>query len=248
MAKHRDKRPPKRSKPQASSPSAELSSPMKWVLTGLGVLMLLHVVTSFAPGLESWGVNYWTDISIIWRLLFIALVAICFIPRLAASIAEMTSSFLASRLNRVAAVVALGIIMFVFRMDALAYGDGYSFLGYFEGGNMPTIGVHLSTQYFDLLVHWAVYRHLVMPFGGSIPLAYALVASVAGMLSVWALIRIARALSADRAVRGLIIAATMASGAMALFFGHVESYTLANLSLLWTIAFLLEARTRRRLL
>ncbi len=221
---------------------------MMWVLIGLGVLMLLHVVTSFAPGLESWGVNYWSDISLVWRLGFVVLVVICFIPRLAASIAQEVSQFLASRLARAAAVVALGIIMFVFRMDALAYGDGYSFLGYFEDGNMPTIGVHLSTQYFDLLAHWVVYRVLVMPLGGDIPLAYALVASVAGMLSVWALIRIARALSTDRAVRGLVIAAAMASGAMVLFFGHVESYALANVSLLWTIVFLLEARSRCGLL
>ncbi|GAB4318773.1 MAG: hypothetical protein Kow0074_08170 [Candidatus Zixiibacteriota bacterium] len=218
-----------------------------WLLLGLGVLVLLEVVTSFAPGLNTWGVDHWSDISPVWRALFVVLIAACCVPHLAASVDSAATELLSPKVNRLIAVGVLALLTFVLRIDAMAYGDGYSFPGYFEGGGMPSINAHLATQYFDLLVHWVVYRFVVMPMGGSVPTAYALIASIAVVFAVWALIRIAAALSRDTAVRRLIVASAMASGAMVLFFGHVESYTLVNVALLWTLAFSLEARTRRKL-
>ncbi len=130
------------------------------------------------------------------------------------------------------------------RSRGYSYGDGYSFRSYFASGALPPISGNLALMSGDLIVHWLVYRAAVMPLGGTVEIAYAIVNALAGVASVAAIAFIARLIyPKDRGARWTIIAAGFSSGMAVLWFGHVEAYSLVGAALLWSIAFLIRGRT-----
>ncbi|MBI5868624.1 MAG: hypothetical protein HZB43_10095 [candidate division Zixibacteria bacterium] len=216
---------------------------MEWLLLIIG---LAHFALSFSPGISSWGIDYWSSIPIAWRVaLLVALAAAAFEPL------SRGAGLLADRLaNRwwggALCLAILGVLFVVFRSRVYVYGDGYSFAGYFTGGAFPKLSGQLSSQALDLAAHWAVYRGIAMPLGWPVESTYVILGPVAGILGVWAITRIARALGTTREARRLIVAAGLSSIAIVLWFGYVESYALVNAGILWSIAFAIEAQEKRQ--
>jgi len=212
------------------------------VLTGIGLLSAVHLVSSFMPGLHTWGIDYWSEFPVVIRLGLVLLLGLMMAPGIAKSVDRGLVSAMSVRWGRWAGLGVLGALFMVFHSHGYSYGDGYSFMAYFPNGTLPVFDAHLSTQFFDIIVHWALYRFVLLPMGGTIVQSYMIWGALGGVFALWAIGRIASSLSRDTGSQRFIVAMAVTSGAMFLWFGHVESYTLVNAAVLWMIAFALESK------
>ena len=230
---------------QRGSDAAKTSVVTGIVLTGVGILGLAHLIASFVPGIRTWGIDYWSEFPVIVRLCLALLLGAAMARSFATAVDRGVTAALKLKWARIAGIVFLAAAFIVFRSRGLSYGDGYSFLVYFPDGKLPTFDAHLSTQFLDIVLHWVLYRFVLLPLGGGVQLSYAIWGALGGLVGLWALGRIASALARDIGARRLIVAAAVTSGAMVMWFGHVESYTLVNAALLWAIAFAIESQQTR---
>jgi len=214
-----------------------------WLIAGVVAVGVIHFLTSFAPGVQTWGIDYWSEIPVWARLLFLLLLAATIIPGVSAR--------LASAIERVAwprwagwGAAAISFAVFVaLRSRGYAYGDGYSFRSYMIDGQFPEIGGHLALMAGDLVAHWIVYRVAVMPLGGSVELAYSIVSALAGVATLAAIVAIAKQMyPKDRGARWALVAAGCSSGMAVLWFGYVEAYSLVAAAMMWSLAFLIKER------
>jgi tetratricopeptide (TPR) repeat protein len=227
-----------------SAPPADRTRPLL-IISLLAILGAAHLVTSFSPGINTWSVDYWSSFPVAARFALAAFVILLFSPPVARALGSVVDALLKVQWGRILCLATLGVVFVAFRSRVHVYGDGYSFAGYFAGGRLPNFTGQLSVQTLDLLAHWAVYRAIVMPLGGPVETSYVILGSMAGLLSIWAIVRIARALGSDAGTRKLIVAAGLTSVTTTLWFGYVESYALVNAGILWAIAFALEAEKNR---
>lgn len=227
-----------------STPTGARPKPsFDWLTAGVVLIGLAQFVSAFAPSVWTWGIDYWSELPLWARSLLLLLVAISILP----GAPEKIASGLEKRnwprwAGWAAAAVALGLFI-GFRSNGYAYGDGYSFRSYLEGGEFPEISGQLALMAGDLIVHWLVYSVAVLPFGGSVELSYAIVSALAGVASLAAVMTIARALyPKNRGARWTLIAGGCSSGMAVMWFGHVEAYSLVGAALVWSLASLILER------
>lgn len=217
------------------------------LLIGIGVLGLLHLAAAWIPGIAVWGFDHWGALPVIVRFLLALIVLVSLIPPVARAFDEITESAASRPMFVPALLVAAGLVFFLFRSRALAYGDGYTYLGYIAAPQFPHITAQMFTQTLDLAVHWGTHQFLIAPLGGSAETTCALLGAAAGVVSLLAIFRIARHLAPGNAgARRLIMAAALTSGTAILWFGYIEAYTLANAAILWALALIMESGSRRR--
>jgi tetratricopeptide (TPR) repeat protein len=238
---------PKRPAPPAGSErqAQQLDWTARIVLAGVAAFGILHLAASLVPGVRLWGVDYWSEFPVVIRLGMVAVLGLSLTPGIAQAINSGFSAVFRSLGARLTGVGILAAGFILFRSHGLAYGDGYTFPAYLAPGQLPKFDPHTMTQALDIVAHWALYRFLLQPLGGTVAISYAIWGAVAGVLSLWALVWIASRLTRDPGGRRLIVAAGVTSGAAVMWFGHVESYTLVNAAILWMIAFAVDAQERR---
>jgi tetratricopeptide (TPR) repeat protein len=227
-----------------STPSPAPSKPtFDWLTAGLVIIGLLQFLSAFAPSVWTWGIDYWSVLPLWARSAFLLLVAVSILPGAAEKIAAGLEHKNWPRWAGWAAAVAALALFIGLRSRGYAYGDGYSFSSYLEGGKFPAIGGQLAFMAGDLVLHWLVYSTVVMPFGGSVETSYAIVSAAAGIATLAAIVAIARKLyPKNRGARWTLIAAGCSSGTAVLWFGHVEAYSLVGAALMWSLACLLLER------
>ncbi|HUU97193.1 MAG TPA: tetratricopeptide repeat protein, partial [Phycisphaerae bacterium] len=212
-----------------------------FVLGGLLLLPLLHLAAAHTPGITVWGIDYWSDLSWPVRVAAVGLSLLLFVPLIAGAIDQA-----AGRLRRnwwflPVAIGAAAVLLYVFRARVLAYGDGYAVLGLYLDGRFPLLYDQLLTHPLDIAVRWLITTFLVQQAGGTAATAGALISVAGGLLSLGAIVRIAGVLAAGRGeVKKFVIAAALTSGAVVLWFGYIEAYTLAQAAGLWTLALAIE--------
>ena len=216
-----------------------------WLASGAVAISLCHFLSSMAPSVWTWGIDYWSEFPLGGRSLLLLLIALVILPGVPEKIAETLGR---KHWPRAVAWVCLGVVFALFlilRSGGFAYGDGYTILSYIAGGTLPDLSGNLALMAGDLVAHWLVFRAVVMPLDGSVGIAYAVLSAVAGVASLVAIARIARTIyPKDRGARWTVIASACTSGMAVLWFGHVEAYSLVGASLLWSLAFVLMGRQR----
>jgi tetratricopeptide (TPR) repeat protein len=230
-------------KPKPLSPTSTIET---WLRIAVGLLLFLHMATSFFPRLATWGVDYWSEVPAWARLLVLAIGIVAWIPGLC----DRWGARLAGiNFHRGWGYFGAGAALAVFLIlseHGYSYGDGYSFRSMFAGGRFPVLHDQLAFMPLDLIAHWAIYRGLVLPLGGNIDSAYALTSAIGGVIALAACARIGRTLfPASRPARWFLIGSAFASGMAGMWFGHVEAYTLVGACLLWALSFLIQSTTRR---
>jgi tetratricopeptide (TPR) repeat protein len=215
-----------------------------WLIPGVIIVGLLHAVSALSPSVRTWGLDYWSLLPTWGQLLMLVLLAIAAIPQVSLQIANSLDR---QNWPRWSGYVCLALVFGLFlalRSKAYSYGDSYTFLELFPDGSMPPISGNMALMSGDIISHWLVYRAVVMPLGGSVGFAYAVVSALAGVASLLAIAAIARTMyPKDRRARWMIIAAGISSGMAAIWFGHVEAYSLVGAALLWCLSALIGERS-----
>lgn len=217
------------------------------LLLALALFAGIQLLCAYVPGIRTWGVDYWSSFPPLARWALALVLVLSVVPWIARPIANVVDRISGWRWASTAALGVAAVMFVVFRSRALAYGDGYSFAGYLKDGRFPEFEAQLWSMPLDLTVHWVVYRLIVLPFGGSVPLAYAITSAAGGVVGLAAVWRMSALVAGrDSATRRLIAWAGLSSGTVALWFGYVEGYTLTGAASLWTVVWAMEAVAHRR--
>jgi tetratricopeptide (TPR) repeat protein len=215
-----------------------------WI--GAALLLALHMAAAWLPNATTWAFNYWSALPLGARIGLFAVLLALMTPPAARRIGAVLPRGRGARWAGVGALIVAAVLMVVFRSRALAYGDGYSVLAAIRDSDVPKLIGNLLLQPLDIYSHWIAYKFVLLPLGGTLELTYALIGALCGVFSMLAIVRLARALTNNPAQRAFLVGCALCSGAVYLWFGHVESYTLVQTFMLWSLAFLVQSDGRPR--
>lgn len=212
------------------------------LIGGLILLPLLQLAAAQVPGITVWGIDYWSALPFVAQAVAVAVVLLLFVPPIARAIDRTAGHLREARWFILLVIVGAAVVFYIFRARVYAYGDGYTVLGMYADGRFPTLFDQLFTHPLDIVVRWLAGTILSQQAGATARTAQALVSVAGGLLSLAAVVRIANVLAAGRReVKSFIIAAALTSGAVVLWFGYIEVYTLAQAAGLWALALAIEA-------
>ncbi len=133
------------------------------------------------------------------------------------------------------ASAALFCLFYFLRSRALIYGDGYLFLGSVSpGGELELIDQN-KLQALSLILIRSLVGFLNRTWSIEAVNSLAMFNAVGGVVGFWAIYRIAGALTKDWDRRLFLIAVSLTSATIVLFFGYIENYTWASSVCLWTL-------------
>jgi tetratricopeptide (TPR) repeat protein len=241
----------------------------RWLQRGVAAIVVLHAIAFLFFPASLWGLSHlavWPrSLGIAWTCL--ALVALLLAPRLQRPTPQARGSrdatgkqnatgnrsatgprhgTAAPRLpgfpgvgGSIIVALACGIVFWLLRERSHFFGDGALLIrdrGLSESVARAVVLVRLATAAV------ASGTRLGLSVAGSL----AAVSVLAGIIAVFAMLRLAATLTPDRGGRFLAVSLLGTSGAMALFFGHVEYYAplaAAVLVYLWIACRALERGT-----
>ncbi|UCE24593.1 MAG: tetratricopeptide repeat protein [Candidatus Zixiibacteriota bacterium] len=222
-------------------------------LAGLFTLMLYAVVW-ILPIESAWGINQFLFLKPVWLILpALSFAAIIIIAVSTGSFGRVTSwleslsTLIWERgfLPRIA-LALLTVLFYIFRTPQFFTGDGYHLLNSFGGLSNFHTG---STKYGSVLIVKGVQGILGTSTYESAQIAFQICSIVCGGLVILLLIAIAGEITKNRLLRLLSLTVLLFSGAMLIFFGHVEFYPMVwVVSCLWFFLALRELNSGSSLL
>ncbi len=209
-------------------------------------LLGVNVLGALFPSYALWGVNYWHWISSPLPLVAFIAAFLLMLPPVATIAANLfrkvTPSSLPFSPALAGTVISLLLfaLFFLYRSKAYVYGDGYFILA----AAAKTEGLKFFGQLYLQIFSMILYHYAVLGFhtlfNFSAETTFALINSLAGVMGVWALYRISGTLAQEKTNRWFIFLGSLVSGAVALFFGYVEHYTLPLVWMLWSLYYLIR--------
>jgi tetratricopeptide (TPR) repeat protein len=202
--------------------------PEKLALVACAFVVLIRAVASFFPEARLWGVNQLAYVSLVPRWIIIVLAFLILVPKvnrvcchvLAAFFSQVEKSF--RRMNTcykyVFFSVASIIPFWVFRAKTHLLGDGS-----LRGSEILAGKEFSATAPLDFYVHVLIYRYLKVGAHQT----YALLSCLAGGLFVFLALWLSHHLGKESKEKALALVILVSMGSVQLFFGYVESYSLA---------------------
>ena len=203
------------------------------------VLLMVHAAGFlWWPG-PLWGVSHlaaWsTTIGLAW--LALAIVGLFLVPRAAPWLERLP---LPGKRGVWLLLLVAVLLFVVLRESQHLFGDGWLLI--------RSRGMSVTILRAPVLVRSTVWvvRALEDNFGIGIATGIAALSILAGLISVFMMVRLANVLSNKPAERWLLLGSLLTAGAMQLYFGHVEYYgMLAAGCLVWLCVALRELRDDR---
>ena len=211
----------------------------------LFTLILLHILGGLFSSYYVWGIGYWFVLGTYTIPLGIAALTILTLIYLSRNYIQKKVEKSSHKVNRnrsvyftILSFIIIFIILYIFRVKSLVYGDGYLI-----SGNLLDLEQILSEgkSYLEILTIY-LYYYSVLIFttvteqdGVTI---IAVLNTFAGALSLFALWSISGLLSNSRATKLFLFVSTLTSSIVILFFGYIEYYPWAVMCSLWGIRYL----------
>jgi hypothetical protein len=135
------------------------------------------------------------------------------------------------------AAAGMAIPFWLFRIRHLRWGDAYFIVRAlsYTGPDRPIWTIYNWQAPLTIFLHAQLWFLLNPIPGVSVQTLYAVTSLLSGVGFVYVLFLLARALGADWTEKAAIFGLVITSGAMQLFFGYVENYTLISFGILLTL-------------
>ena len=175
-----------------------------------------------------WGINFGKFLPNWWLWVSIAIPIIVSIPAISNRLKYYLNTWseeLSGNRNRqigflLFSSIILSILWFVFRQKAFLLGDGNLRI------NMISMGKSwIQVEMGDFFIHSIVFKYFFEPFGLSASYSYHFISILSGVVFFAGAYYLARYLSRNQSL--IILLAMLSSGMTVLFFGYVESYSMA---------------------
>jgi tetratricopeptide (TPR) repeat protein len=202
------------------------------------VFILLHILGIFLPVEFCWGYDSWGYISG-WSAASFALLglAACLIPLIAPAVFDVLN---ADALSRNIVLVVIPVVSFLpfwlLRQASFFLGDGYFYIRTIENGVR-----YRALEPLEMYLHavfYAAANHVTTVSGET---AWALVSALAGVFYILTATLTARYLGKSPARKALLFLSLITIGSVQLYFGYIETYSIATLFVL--VCFYLSFRS-----
>jgi len=221
----------------------------------LSVLLVFVLVTvaAFVPDLRLWGVNHLNYYSVPTRVIVVALLALMFVPavnrRLYRAMLSVSRTLKTggARVDLVLTIVAVASVVFFwsFRASTNLLGDGQllaqSYEAAWEGHNrviMRSAGAIVTEEHIapgTLLVYYSAAKAITGVFDKGPVWAIKLFICWLGAFFVYFVLGILRKGPFSPEIRLWLLALTLFSPVMQLFFGYIENYALLMFFGFWYV-------------
>lgn len=220
----------------------------KVILFACIFVVLIHAVASFFPKERLWGVNHLAYFSSFPRWIIIFLAFLFLVPKVNKSFYDVFAGFFnlveknLKRINRHYKYIFFSLVsiipFWVFKAKLHLLGDGTL------RGNEIVAGTKFSvTEPLDFYLHVLAFRFLKSDAFQT----YISISCLAGAGFVFLALLLSRFLGKENKERVLVFMILVSMGSIQLFFGYVESYTLAYAGIMAYFLFslwFLEGRCR----
>lgn len=228
-------------------PLAPTDAAQIWLLSAVrwwGLLLLsLHLAAFQLDEETAWGVWPYTMLPPWLGWLLALLAAALILPslnyRLAGGLRRLWAIWPAKHARRrwfAAAALLAGLLFWLFRLRHLRWGDAYVLtvaLAY-DGPGGPLI--YNWQAPLTVFIHQRLWQFIASPLlGWPVEYVYAAVSIVSGVVFVYLLLSFMARLGRSSLETAVMTGLMLTTGAMQLFFGYVENYTLISLGLLVTL-------------
>jgi tetratricopeptide (TPR) repeat protein len=192
------------------------------------VIFVLFMYANTTGNEYLWGFNFLKFFPAPFRLLSVAIALILFLPKVSRLLTRGTLKLSLSinerRLFRIIFQVVFSLVFLFlflyFSSKTTLLGDGTLRKNQIAGGDL-----WLPFELLDFLIHALLYKYVFSPLAYSSVTCYRIVSIVCGLFFIDGLLRLAFYL--DREKGFLYFLLLFSSGVTVLFFGYVESYSIA---------------------
>jgi hypothetical protein len=216
-----------------------------WVI-GVAALaaIALHLVAGYLPEEAAWSVWPYTSLPAALGWLGALLVASLALPPVNDTVGRWAHRLweaLPAKAERLRwfAIVALasGGLFWLFRIRHLRWGDARFLVRAlsYTGPDRPIWTIYNWQSPLTLFTHAQLWLLLNPSPGVSVDTLYAISSILSGIGFVFVLFLLADLLGRDRLEKATIFGLVVTAGAMQLFFGYVENYTIMSLGLIVTL-------------
>ncbi len=211
------------------------------ILLSCAFLILVHLVASFFPHLRLWGINQFHYFPLGLRITLSAIGLVVLVPRVNRLVvrlfarAFMPPAEKLRRLNKYALYSVISLLSLIpfwlLRAKTPLLGDGYLRAGELKLGSLFSI-----TEPLDFYLHLLFFK-LVGVDGYT---TYAIMSCVAGGLYIFLILLLSDLWGKDGKEKLFIFSILATVGAVQLFFGYIESYSLMFAALTGYVLFSLR--------
>lgn len=223
-----------------SSARVEASVWLATALQGWSLLVLtLHLLASQLDAVWSVWAYTFLPVWIQWPLALIA--GLLVIPRANLAVQQIISRVAEPLSYRPymwfgVATLAAGGIFWLARLRHLRWGDAYMLSVLLSYPDLDIRVIYNWQAPLTVWTHQRLWQFVADPwFGWPVETVYATVSIVAGMIFVFLLLNFTARLGRSRLEASIIAGLMLTTGAVQLFFGYVENYTLISVLLLLTL-------------
>lgn len=211
------------------------------ILLSCAFLILVHLIASFFPHLRLWGINQFHYFPLELRITLSVIGFLVLVPRVNRLVVRLLArAFMPPaeklrRLNKHALYSFISLLSLVpfwlLRAKTPLLGDGYLRAGELKLGSLFSI-----TEPLDFYLHLLFFKLV----GGDGYTTYAVLSCVAGALYIFLILLLSDLWGKDGKEKLFIFSILATVGAIQLFFGYIESYSLMFAALTGYVLFSLR--------
>jgi tetratricopeptide (TPR) repeat protein len=209
-----------------------------WAVALCGLLVLARLITSFFPHIRAWGVNQLAYFPLYVRIILVVLTFSVFIPKINQWVRTRAKGILEFLWEQIpkdkrylwyAGFSLLAMVLFwVLRSRTHFLGDGYQLISTMDKGGTFRPWAELLEAFVYLNLH----KLLNLVFSADAQLTYQIGSIVAGGIFVFLLFLFSEYLGKDLWEKIFVFSILATLGSVQLFFGYVEHYSFAYLTVL----------------
>ncbi|MGB2770372.1 MAG: tetratricopeptide repeat protein [Candidatus Zixiibacteriota bacterium] len=214
-----------------------VSSPALTIAVAIcGVILLAHLLTSFFPHHRVWGINHLAYFPLPIRIVLTVLSLSVFVPRVNRGIRMIARKPLLSFYERISgnkryvwyagfSLLAMGLF-WLLRSGVYFWGDGPALVSALDKGGI----IPMWSELLEVLLHINTHKFLNLLFSADAQLTYQLLSVTAGGFFVFSVFLFSEYLGKDLFEKVFVFSILSTMGSVQLFFGSVEHYSFAYLS------------------
>lgn len=210
-------------------------------VAGLVIVAAAKLILSFIPEGRFWGLNQLAYFSFLYSIaiagMFLVVIAICVNAKAVQAITKFYQNFINRMLLfpiglRYAISIVISLALFyIFRDSTNLLGDGLLRIGELQNQRLEDfLGQH-SAEPLDYLMHYFIYMAFMTSHKISALFSYVLLSLVSGISYILAADYLASKIQAGKKL-GFVFWYIIGWGGLMLFFGYVESYSIAAAALM----------------
>jgi tetratricopeptide (TPR) repeat protein len=216
-----------------SSPALTMVAPVL-----CAIILIAHFVASFFPHQRVWGINLLAYLPLYSRIILIAIAFSVFIPQIGQGIRDITRKpllFLYAQFSgnkrylwyAGLSLLAMGVF-WLLRSRTYFLGDGLGLVSTIDGGGT----LRMWSEPLEILLHLNLHKFLNLFFSADAQLTYQIGSILSGGIFVFLALLFSEYLGENAFEKIFVFSILATMGGIQLFFGYVENYSFAYISIL----------------